>query len=297
MSDIGGQAVIEGVMMRNKGMIATAVRKKNGKIIIKRERLNQKPKFLRLFFIRGIVNLIEMLVLGIKTLMWSADQSAEKKEEKLSSFEIAATLLLSMLLVILFFIALPYFLTNIIGIKEETAPIAFNLVDGLIKIALFLSYIYLISLMKDVKTLFQYHGAEHKAVHCYEHGKELAVENAKQFTTLHPRCGTSFLMIVLIVSIIVFSLLPSFIIYIYPSFNSMKFFVKKLILFASRIIVIPIIAGFSYEILKLSSKFRDNRLMLVFITPGLWLQRLTTREPTKKQIDVAIAALKSVLKP
>jgi uncharacterized protein YqhQ len=292
--NVGGQAVIEGVMMKADNSLAVSVRKK-GKIITKREKLKKKSKFFRMFFIRGIVNLIEILVLGIKSLMWSADQSAGK-DEKLTKSEIIFTLLISIGFVILFFVALPYFLTHITGIKEEINPVTFNLIDGLIKIALFLIYLLLISLMKDVRRLFQYHGAEHKAVYCYEANKKLTLNNAKKFSTLHPRCGTSFLMIVLIISVFVFSLLPVIVIYFYPGFLQLRLLIQKSILFPLRIFSIPVIAGISYEILKLSDKFRKNPLIKLLIKPGLLLQKITTKEPTNKQIEVALKSLKRVLK-
>ena len=201
--NIGGQAVIEGVMIRGLNNYVVAVRK-NKKIVTKKGPIQKKKySFLKWPFIRGFVNLVEMLVIGIKSLLWSAEQ-VSSKEEKLGKNELAFTIFISVGFVILFFIALPYFLTNLIGITEEQKPILFNLVDGMIRILIFLIYIVAISFIKDVKILFQYHGAEHKAIHCYEKGKKLDVPNIKKFTTLHPRCGTSFLLIVFIVSIIVF---------------------------------------------------------------------------------------------
>lgn len=292
--NIGGQAVIEGVMMKSHDYMAIAVRKKN-KIRVKKERLKKRPKFFRWFFIRGIVNLIDILVLGIKALTWSADQQAEKKEEKITKPEMIITLLISFGFVILIFVVVPYLITYLAGFKEETGAIVFNLIDGLIKIGFFILYLIIISKMKDVKRLFQYHGAEHKAVYCYEHNKELTVKNTKKFTTLHPRCGTSFLFVVLIVSILVFSLLPSLVIYLYPNFVNLSFWNRRIILVILRILTIPKIAGISYEFLKLSSKFKNNPLVKVLILPGLLIQKLTTKKPNNRQIEVAIRALKEVL--
>ena len=296
MSDIGGQAVIEGVMMKNKDKLAIAVRKPNGKIAIKKQRLKPKPSFQKLPFIRGIVNLIEMLIIGMKALTWSANQTTDKEEEKLSKTELTWTIIISLIIVIVFFVALPYFLTFLVGAREESNPIVFNFIDGLIKISFFLIYILFISRMKEVKTLFQYHGAEHKAIYCHENKKPLTVENAKKYTKLHPRCGSSFLVIVLIISIIVFSILPIFLNSLFPSFQDLSFITKKVFLFISRIIVIPIIAGASYELLKLSAKFKNNPIVRSVTLPGLWLQKITTKEPTRKQIEVAIKSLESVLK-
>jgi uncharacterized protein YqhQ len=237
-----------------------------------------------------------MLIIGMKALTWSANQTTDKEEEKLSKTELTWTIIISLIIVIVFFVALPYFLTFLVGASEESNPIVFNFIDGLIKISFFLIYILFISRMKEVKTLFQYHGAEHKAIYCHENKKPLTVENAKKYTTLHPRCGSSFLVIVLIISIIVFSILPIFLNSLFPSFQDLSFITKKVFLFISRIIVIPIIAGASYELLKLSAKFKNNPIVRSVTLPGLWLQKITTKEPTRKQIEVAIKSLESVLK-
>ena len=197
--------------------------------------------------------------------------------------------------VVVFFIALPYFLTNLVGFTEEKIPILFNIVDGVIRILIFLIYIAAISFMKDVRVLFQYHGAEHKAIHCYEKGKKLNAANVRKFTTLHPRCGTSFLLLVFIVSILVFSLLPSIILLYYPHFSSLNVWLRKGILFPVRILLIPFIAGISYEILKISDKHQKNFLFKIISVPGLALQKITTKEPTNRQIEVAIVSLKKLL--
>jgi len=290
---VGGQAVIEGVMIRGLHHYVVAVRK-NKKLIAKKGRINKKQyNFFKWPFIRGFVNLVEMLIIGIKSLIWSAEQASG--EEKLGKNELAFTIFISVGFVILFFIALPYFLTSLVGFTEEKRPILFNIVDGIIRILIFLIYIVAISFMKDIKTLFQYHGAEHKAIHCYEKGRKIGVMNVKKFTTLHPRCGTSFLLIVFIVSIFVFSLLPSIILYYHPSFLNLNVWLRKSILFPIRILFIPIIAGISYEILKISDKKQNNFLFKMISMPGLALQKITTKEPSKKQIEVAIFSLKKLL--
>ncbi len=292
--NIGGQAVIEGVLIRGTKKYVVAVRKGN-KIISKNGKIPAKKyNFFKWPFVRGFVNLLEMLVIGIKSIMWSAEQTSGK-EEKLGKHEIAFTIFVSMGFVILFFIALPYFLTNFIGFTEEKKPVLFNLMDGMIRILIFLIYIILISFIKDVKVLFQYHGAEHKAIHCYENGKKLEPANVKKFTTLHPRCGTSFLLIVFIVSIFIFSLLPSIILFYYPEFSNFNAWVRKGVLFPARILLIPLIAGISYEILKISDKHQKNLLFKLVSMPGLGLQKITTKEPTRKQIEVAIFSLKRLL--
>lgn len=285
----GGQAVIEGVMMKDAKKLAIAVRLLNGKIKIKKETLKKKNKILSIPFVRGVANLIEIMWVGMKAILWSADQQLEK-HEKITSREIWFTVITSVLLAIGFFVALPYFLTHLAGINESSQPIMFNVIDGVIKLVLFIGYLLLISQTKDIKRVFQYHGAEHKVIYCYEAGKKLTVENARRFSTLHPRCGTSFLVIVMGISIVVFSIIP----YIVNTFGITSFWLQKGILFSSRIIVIPIIAGISYELLKLSARFDKNIFMRVFTFPGLLIQRITTQEPDKKQIDVAIRAFKAV---
>ncbi len=292
--NVGGQAVIEGVLIRGPKAYAIAVRK--GKNIVTKHGIasKEKNKALKLPLVRGAVNLGEMLVIGIKALMWSAEQ-ASPEEEKPGKNELALTLLLSLGLVVIFFIALPYFLTNLIGLTEEHKPVLFNIVDGIIRIAIFLVYLFIISFMSDVKKLFEYHGAEHKAIHCYEKGRKLDVENVKKFTTLHPRCGTSFLLIVFIVSILVFSLLPSFIIWQLPNFAFYNFWTRKMLLFAARILLLPVVAGISYEILKYSDKKQGNIMFRIISMPGLALQKITTKEPSYRQIEVAIASLKKLI--
>lgn len=291
--DYGGQAVIEGVMMKASDKLAIAVRLPNGKIKVKKEKLRKKKRWLNLPLIRGVANLIEILVIGIKSLFWSADQQLEK-HEKITKKEVALTLLTTILITILFFIGLPYILTLFAGFKEETQPILFNFIDGIIKLVLFLAYVLAISMMSDVRMIFQYHGAEHKTIYCNEAGKKLTVQNAKKFSTKHPRCGTSFLVIVLVISIIVFSLLPSLVGMIYSGFSQLSFFIQKAILLSSRIIFIPVIAGISYELLKLSAKFQKNIFIRLLTLPGILVQYITTKEPDEKQIEVAIEALKAV---
>lgn len=291
--DIGGQAVIEGVMMRSKNHVVTAVRKK-GKITYKKDKIKKKPEWMQLFFIRGIVNLIEMLVIGIRTLNWSASQQTEEEEE-ISSWAIALTLIVAFVFAIALFLLLPYALTYLIGVKETSNPVWFNITDGIIKAGILILYIYLISLMKEIRRVFRYHGAEHKAVFCYEDNKKLTVENAEKYSTFHPRCGTAFLMIVIIISIFFFSFIPIIVQFIYPNINSISWLLKRTILFIARILLLPIVAGFSYEILKVGAKHQDNLVFRSLTLPGLWIQKITTKEPTKKQLEVGITALRRVL--
>ena len=292
---VGGQAVIEGVMIRGPKKYVVACRKKSRIVLKKGSIPTKKNKFLKMPFVRGFVNLLDMMIIGIKSLMWSAEQQAEE-HEKIGKSEIMWTMLFSFGLVVIFFIALPYVLTSLIGVKEETRPLLFNLVDGLIRITIFVVYIFGISMMKDVKILFQYHGAEHMAIHCYEHDQKLEKNQVRKFATLHPRCGTSFLLIVFLVSILMFSILPSVIMHYWPEFSKMGIGVRKGLLFPVRILLLPLVAGVAYEILKLSDKRQDNLLFKIISWPGLALQKITTQKPSDRQIEVAIHSLKNLLK-
>ncbi|MCP3685648.1 MAG: DUF1385 domain-containing protein [bacterium] len=275
---VGGQAVMEGVMMRSPDKYAVAVRKPNGKISVKKEKIKsvtKKYKFLNWFFFRGNVALIENLSLGFKALIYSANESGND-EEKLEKKDIFFSIATAVFFAVVIFMVLPFFLT---GFLTNSHSVAFNAIDGLIKVAFFLIYIVLISQLSDMKTLFRYHGAEHMAVHTYEHGKKLTVENCRKYSTVHSRCGTSFLVILLILSIFIFSLVIT---------------ENWVIRLSSRILLLPVIAGFSYEILKIGSRFEHNSLMKAFMWPGLLFQKITTKEPNKKQLETAIAALKAV---
>lgn len=289
---LGGQAVIEGVMIKSPNYVTIAVRNKDG-IKTKVEKTKNR-KAGKIFFIRGIVNLYDMLVYGTKAIIWSGEE-IDGLDKKLSKSEIFFTLILSFSLAIGLFVVLPYFLTTLIGVKEANKPIIFNLLDGIIRIALFVAYIYLISLIKDVRVLFQYHGAEHKAIHCYEADKKLDVENVKPFSTIHPRCGTSFIMIVLFISIVVFSLVPALVKLFVPNLFEIGILKQKLILFLPRLLFIPIIAGISYEILRLNKAYSKNPLMKIINLPGQMLQKITTSEPDEAQIEVALKSLEKAL--
>ena len=290
---IGGQAVIEGVMIRSPNYNIISVRK-NKKIITKKEKIKQRKGFYKLPVIRGFFNLVDMLVIGMKAISWSANQQLEKKE-KIGKKEIGISIIFAIVFGLGLFVALPYFLTNFIGYYEETKPLLFNLIDGIIRIAVFLLYIIALSFMKDVRILFQYHGAEHMSIHCYEKGKKLDAENIKKFSTLHPRCGTAFIMIVMVVAILTFSIITPIILTAVPQLLGMGNLPRKIILFFIRVSLLPLIAGLSYEFLKFSARFEHKPVMKIFIFPGLLMQKITTKKPDKKQIEVAMAAVKKVL--
>ena len=308
---VGGQAVIEGVMMRSPKRIATAIRRASGEIEIKKqeyESLIQRKKFLNIPIVRGAITLIEVMILGIKTLQWSADKAMEdveaeeikngkkvknskgagkKKKEGMSNFSAILTVSFALLLGVGLFIGLPLYLTTeIFNIEKEA--LLFNLVAGAIRITFFLIYVWGISFMKDVVRLFQYHGAEHKSIFAFEGKVFLSPENAQKYTTFHPRCGTSFLVMVMVISLFFFAFLDTFIIYFYGDIN---IFIRLL----THIPFVPIVGGIGYEAIKASAKRTDSAIVQFLITPGLWLQRITTNNPDLEQLEVAIAALKAAL--
>lgn len=288
-TSIGGQAVIEGVMMKGPEDIAIAVRKPDGEIALKKEKLKaNRKKISKMPIIRGMFAFIDSMVIGVQALTFSAEffedeePKEEKKASKLDEFMEKNMIAIAVLLSIAFstglFILLPTLVVSLLG-KVSKTPLLMNLVEGVVRIAIFIGYIALISQMKDIKRVFEYHGAEHKTIFCYENGEELTVENVRKHKRLHPRCGTSFLFIVMIVSILLFSFFR------WPSLP------VRLI---TRILLLPVVAGISYEIIKWAGR-SDSKLVCAISAPGLWLQKITTREPDDSQIEVAITALKNVL--
>lgn len=282
---IGGQAVIEGVMMKGDTFWSVAVRGGNGVVHIKTEGLLQLHRYLKLPVLRGIVGLGEAVVLGIKAIDFSATKALDDEDGKpMSPVTISITIAVALALGILLFILLPLYLTKVAGvllplIKESS--LFFNLIDGITRVLVFLLYIFLVGLWGEMRRVYEYHGAEHKVIHAYESGDELIAERiAERYSPQHPRCGTSFLLIVMILSILVFSAIP----------RDWDFVLK----FLSRILLIPLIAGLSYEILRVSARKSRVAFVNMFVSPGLMLQRLTTREPDSMQIEVALSALREV---
>jgi len=286
MENIGGQAVIEGVMMKSRKGWTVAVRGPKGDIHVKKEVLKKIPRIFRLPVLRGTVALYQALAIGIKALEFSAQKAYEEEDEKPSNpLTMGLTIIVAILLGIAFFIVLPLYATKLLGAflpSVSKSSLLFNLIDGVIRIILFLIYLSAVGTWKEMRRVFEYHGAEHKVIHAYENKKELTLQEIKDYSPHHPRCGTSFLLIVMVISILTFSLIP----------QTWSFLNK----FLSRLVLIPVIAGLSFEILKLSSRMKTNPLINIFIQPGLLLQNLTTREPDDNQIEVAIRALKEVLK-
>jgi len=284
---VGGQAVIEGVMMRGLSGYSVAVRQPDGGVSIRKDKLvsvTTKYPFLKIPVLRGSVVLIQSLVLGIQALNYSASVSSagEEGEPEMSNWAIAGSMLMALVLGVGLFILAPLGLTNLIRhyLLPEMGNFTYNAIDGVIRAIFFFVYIASISLMEEIRRVFQYHGAEHKTVYTFEANEDLTVENARKKSTLHPRCGTSFLF-VMAISIAVFSLIPS----------SAHFALK----FGARVVLIPLIAGLAYEIIRFSARHLTNPVCKVLIQPGLWLQRITTREPDDKQLEIAIIALKEAL--
>ncbi|HTG82381.1 MAG TPA: DUF1385 domain-containing protein [Geobacteraceae bacterium] len=286
--NIGGQAVIEGVMMRAPRSVAIAVRRPSGEIVVRKEEaipLSERFPVVKLPIVRGAVALFQSLIVGIKALNFSANEAMVEEEggekEELSSWAMGGTMAVAFGFGILLFFILPLYLTKLLIPIIGSSNIVFNLVDGVIRVAVFLLYIWSISRMKDIQRVFQYHGAEHKSIFAFEAGEELTVENVRKYSCLHPRCGTSFLLIVMLVSILIFSLIPK----LWP------FYMKA----GARVVLLPLIAGVSYELLKWSAKNDRSRLVRMLIAPGLALQRLTTREPDDSQLEVAIRSMEEAL--
>lgn len=313
ITSIGGQAIIEGVMMRGPYKTAYAVRKSDGEIVTETHEngTKKRPKICRLPIIRGCVNFVDSLVIGMKALMFSADlMDIEEEEETESKFDIwlenkfgdkikdiviYVSIAISLVLSVGLFILLPsavtsgaeWLLSLVKPLKAVAETKAFTgIFEGVIRMVIFVTYLALVSKMKDIQRVFEYHGAEHKTIACYESGEELTVENVKKHTRFHPRCGTSFLLFVMIISIIVFTLLPRF--------DGYAKIIQILLRMGTRLLLMPVVAGLSFEVIKLAGRSK-NGCVKALTKPGLWLQKLTTREPDASQIEVAIESMKAVI--
>jgi uncharacterized protein YqhQ len=286
---VGGQAVIEGVMMKSPERVATCVRKPNGEIAHRVEpylSVTKRHRFLSIPVIRGAINLFEQLYLGISALTYSAevvsaDENEEVKHERTwkSSLSAGLTVVVALGAGLLLFFYLPLVIAGLVGAKGD---ITFNVVDGAVRLGIFFAYLAAINLWKEMRRVFEYHGAEHKSINAFESGVELSVEAVRRHTTRHARCGTSFLLVVMILSIVVFIFM-----------GRPESVVERL----RRLLAVPLIAGLSYEIIKLAGKRKGGLLMRVMTAPGLALQRFTTREPSDDQIEVALEALRCAVGP
>ena len=303
--NVGGQAVIEGVMMRSKDRVATAVRIPNGEILVKTDpyrSLSNRYKLLNTPILRGAVVFLEMLIIGIKTLNFSAEIAVDEadkeeaahngtehvpREKKKNAFFLGLTVVFALAVGIFIFFYLPLLVSSLFNISKDA--VAFNLVAGAIRLTMFVAYVWAISFFSEMNRVFQYHGAEHKSIYAYEMGEELTPERAAEHTRFHPRCGTSFILIVALLAILIYAVSDSiFTIWAGhpPSLGAR---------FLTHFSLLPLVAGTSYELLKLSGKTRDNAVTRTLIKPGLWLQKITTQEPSSDQLEVAIAALEAAL--
>jgi len=297
--NVGGQAVLEGVMMRSPSALAVAVRKANGEVATKEgpwKSITAKVPILAWPFFRGGIILFEALINGLDALTFSANQALEDEtDEEMSVWAMGLTIVVSFGLGILLFVVLPHYLSLLLGrigpFSFGVRSVAFHAIDGLLKLGFFLGYIWLISRIKEIGRVFEYHGAEHKSIYTYEAGQDLTVENAREYTTLHPRCGTAFILIVLILSILIFST-------VFPLISSSeqeKGWVINIFYIFIKILLMMPIAGVAYEFNRFASQHTDWTLLKIAIMPGLWVQKLTTREPSDDQIEIALIALKNAL--
>ncbi|MEX2279350.1 MAG: DUF1385 domain-containing protein [Acidimicrobiia bacterium] len=277
---VGGQAVLEGVMMRAPKAWAVAVRRPDGEIEAQRHelpKLSSRSKWAKVPFVRGMLVLGESLTLGFRALSWSAQKSVGEDEKELSRIEIVGSLTFAMVLFVGLFIVLPAAAANVVVGESDTT---FVILEAVIRLALFIAYIWVLGRSKEIRRVFQYHGAEHMSIHAYENGQPLSIDSVKRYRPEHPRCGTSFLLIVILLAIVVFTLVGR------PSWPW---------LVGSRIVGIPLIAGMSYELLRWSGTHSSERMAAILATPGMWLQRLTTGVPEEPMIEVAVASLLSAL--
>ena len=284
---VGGQAVIEGVMMRVPGFYATAVRNPQGEIKVNRKIFQpfiEKNKKFNVPILRGAIHLFESLKIGTKTLQWSADIAMPEETKSNKYVEILMNVLAVCFAISIFF-GVPYLITNYFS-ELYTSEFIFNLFAGFIRILFFIIYLLLISQMQDVKNLFMYHGAEHKTVYTFEAGKSLDVKETYNFPTQHPRCGTSFMFIVMMVAIVTYAIIDS----LYVDFIGNLHIVQRVLL---HIFFIPFVSGLGYEVLKITAKYNNFLLFKILSKPGIWLQHITTKEPTDDQLEVSILALKS----
>lgn len=278
---VGGQAVIEGVMMRGNDMAATAVRLPSGEIEVDVKpavSLADRYPILKKPLIRGVISLYESLALGLKALNYSAKSQGEDEEEQLSDSELFMTMAVAVVMAIVLFVMLPTAGAKFFHVLTND-PVVLNLLEGVLRLLIFVLYIVAISRMEGIYRVFQYHGAEHKTIHAYENGGPLTVENVQSFSTLHPRCGTAFLLIVMLVSIFVFAFLG------WPDL------ITRIL---SRIVLMPVVAGVSYEIIRFAGRSK-SALARIAILPGLMMQKLTTNQPDDDMVEVAIASLNAVL--
>ncbi len=297
---VGGQAVIEGVMIRSATHISTAVRRADKSILVKTKPYLPLSKRIKIFswpILRGFVALFEMMGIGISSLNFSAEIAGQDIDRqngkdpvvssKPNTIMLAVSVVVALAVGIAFFFFLPLWITSLFGIQKDA--LLFNLVAGGIRVTMFVAYVWILTLFKDFRRIFEYHGAEHKSIWAWENKEDISVENATKYTTLHPRCGTSFILIVALFAILIFAIADT--LYQLKTGHPPQLFVRFGVHFA----LLPLVSGGSYELLKLSGKTRDNRFTKIMIRPGLWLQLITTKEPTPEQLEVAVVAVRASL--
>jgi uncharacterized protein YqhQ len=294
---VGGQAVIEGIMMRAPKTFTVVVRKPDGNLAVREDRWYspmERWPLLKKPFLRGSIVLYEALFNGIQALTYSAQEALGEEEEPLGPWALAGTIAMALGGAVLLFVVVPHLATLGIGWLSGTdlgvRSVWFHVIDGVIKVSLFISYVFLISLLKEIRRVFQYHGAEHKSIHVYEKGEELTVENARKYSTVHNRCGTAFILLVLVFSIFLFTVVFPFL----PRDLLGSRIITNAFYILIKIALLLPIAGASYEIIRLGERI-DNPVLRLLLLPGLWMQKLTTREPSDDQLEVALVALKRTL--
>lgn len=282
LESYGGQALIEGILMRGKKYLTAAFRMPDGSIEVVEEKLTgiYTKKIKDIPFLRGLIVLWDSLVLGMKYLTISSNKQIQEEEEKIEGPALYLTLAFSLLIGLVIFFLLPTLLMQLLYKTTHLSSIAINLIEGVVRMAIMILYLTLIQRMEDIKRVFSYHGAEHKTIHAYENGDALDVKSIQKYSTAHPRCGTSFLVTVMIISILVFSVVST------PNVG---------LRLLSRIVLIPIVAMISYEVIRLLGKYEKNPIVRIIAKPNLWLQSLTTNQPTDEMVEVAVQAFNRLL--
>ncbi len=295
---VGGQAVIEGIMLRNKTHYVVACRRPDNTLTyIKKPVPENKNPAAKWIFVRGVVNLFAMLKLGYSTLVYSANENLKEgeKKEEITTKGMTISMIISMLFAMGIFVVLPYIVTNLLGIDEKTSPIVFNILRGGIKICIFILYLGFMHFFKDIRRVFEYHGAEHMVVNAYEHGENPNKDNIKSYTTIHPRCGTTFMFLVLSISVVLYMFTSYFVYNVIYAEGAPSATIARATVVLCNIALLPFVSGISYEVLKLGFRFNNFPLIKLIVLPGLLLQRITTKKPADDEIEVALFALERLL--
>ncbi len=295
---VGGQAVIEGIMLRNKTHYVVACRRPDDMLTyIKKPVPENNIPAAKWIFVRGVANLFAMLKLGYSTLVYSANENLKEGEtkEEITTKGMTISMIISMLFAMGIFVVLPYLVTNLLGIDEKNDPILFNILRGGIKICIFILYLGFMHFFKDIRRVFEYHGAEHMVVNAYEHGENPNKDNIRNYTTIHPRCGTTFMFLVLSISIVLYMFTSYFVYNVIYAEGAPSALIARITVVLCNIALLPVVSGISYEVLKLGFRFNNFPLIKLIVLPGLLLQRITTKKPADDEIEVALYALERLL--